>query len=76
MKVALIQSSLVWENPKANRIHFEEKINGIKESVNLIVLPEMFTTGFTMAAPKLRPRRRVRRWESCRSGCGSRNHAG
>lgn len=48
MKVALIQSSLVWENPKANRIHFEEKINGIKESVNLIVLPEMFSTGFTM----------------------------
>jgi len=48
MKIALIQSDLVWENPKANRIHFEEKINGIKESVDLIVLPEMFSTGFTM----------------------------
>ena len=48
MKVALIQSSLVWENPKLNRIHFEEKINSISESVDLIVLPEMFTTGFTM----------------------------
>ncbi|MBA0882721.1 amidohydrolase [Flavobacterium undicola] len=48
MKIALIQSDLIWENPKANRDSFEEKINGINESVNLIVLPEMFSTGFTM----------------------------
>ena len=48
MKIALIQSSLLWENPIANRNHFEEKINSITESIDLIVLPEMFTTGFTM----------------------------
>lgn len=48
MKVALIQSSLVWENPIANRNYFEEKINAIAEKVDLIVLPEMFSTGFTM----------------------------
>ena len=48
MKVALIQSSLFWENPAANRNYFEEKINAISEKVDLIVLPEMFTTGFTM----------------------------
>lgn len=48
MKIALIQSNLIWENPKGNRNSFEEKINGINESVNLIVLPEMFSTGFTM----------------------------
>jgi omega-amidase len=48
MKVASIQSSLFWENPTANRNHFEEKINAITEKVDLIVLPEMFTTGFTM----------------------------
>ena len=48
MKIALIQSSLFWENPIANRNYFEEKINGISEKVDLIVLPEMFTTGFTM----------------------------
>ena len=48
MKIALIQSSLFWENPKENRNHFEEKINGITNEVDLIVLPEMFTTGFTM----------------------------
>jgi predicted amidohydrolase len=45
MKIALIQTALIWENPKANRNHFEEKIN---EKMDLIVLPEMFTTGFTM----------------------------
>jgi omega-amidase len=48
MKIALIQSSLVWENPTANRNHFEAKINTITEKVDLIVLPEMFTSGFTM----------------------------
>ncbi|MCF8322598.1 MAG: nitrilase family protein, partial [Flavobacterium sp.] len=48
MKVALIQSSLVWENPIANRNYFEEKINAIAEKVDLIVLPEMFSTSFTM----------------------------
>lgn len=48
MKIALIQSSLFWENPEANRDSFEEKINGINESVDLVVLPEMFSTGFTM----------------------------
>ena len=48
MKIALIQSSLLWENPIANRNFSEEKINAITEKVDLIVLPEMFTTGFTM----------------------------
>ena len=48
MKVALIQSPLFWENPKANRNHFEVKINALAEKVDLIVLPEMFSTGFTM----------------------------
>jgi predicted amidohydrolase len=47
MKTALIQVPLIWENPKANRDYFEEKINSI-QTVDMIVLPEMFTTGFTM----------------------------
>ena len=48
MKIALIQSSLFWENPKANRNHFEVKINALAQKVDLIVLAEMFSTGFTM----------------------------
>ena len=50
LKIALIQSDIVWENPKQNRSLFREKINAITKPVNLIVLPEMFTTGFTMNA--------------------------
>jgi omega-amidase len=48
MKVALLQTSLHWENPKENRNQFEKMIRSISESVDLIVLPEMFSTGFTM----------------------------
>lgn len=49
MKVTLIQSPLIWESPKENRNYFEEKINSISENIDLIILPEMFTTGFTMS---------------------------
>ena len=48
MQVLLIQAPLVWEKPKLNRNYFEECISAISEKVDLIVLPEMFTTGFTM----------------------------
>ncbi|URC13394.1 nitrilase family protein [Flavobacterium sp. B183] len=50
MKIALIQSNLYWENASENRKQFETKINLIDADVNLIVLPEMFSTGFTMNA--------------------------
>ena len=50
MKISLIQSPLVWENPTANRIYFEEKINLLRFETDLVVLPEMFTSGFTMQA--------------------------
>lgn len=48
LNVAIIQSNLVWENPVQNRINFSEKIESITTPVDLIVLPEMFTSGFTM----------------------------
>lgn len=50
MKIALVQSDLVWEDAKQNRTNFEEKINSISETVHWIILPEMFTTGFSMEA--------------------------
>ncbi|SDR81997.1 Carbon-nitrogen hydrolase [Formosa sp. Hel1_31_208] len=50
LKIALIQSDLVWENPDENRRRFTDKINDMTEPVDLIVLPEMFTSGFTMNA--------------------------
>lgn len=48
MKVALIQTHLIWESPLENRSHLAQKITGFMEDVDLIVLPEMFSTGFTM----------------------------
>lgn len=49
LKIALVQSHLLWENPQANRDAFSEKIDSITEEIDLIVLPEMFSTGFTMS---------------------------
>ncbi|WP_372757365.1 amidohydrolase [Mariniflexile sp.] len=50
LKVAIIQSDLAWENPKQNRKLFSEKIKSIAKAVDIIVLPEMFATAFTMNA--------------------------
>ena len=50
LKVVIIQSDLVWENPKQNRKNFSEKIKSISNKVDVIVLPEMFSSGFTMNA--------------------------
>ena len=47
LNVVGIQTDLVWENPEKNRAFFEAQINTL-ENVDLVVLPEMFTTGFTM----------------------------
>ena len=48
-----IQADLFWENPLENLAYFEEKINSLPENTDLIVLPEMFTTGFTMNVEKV-----------------------
>lgn len=55
LSLTLIQSALHWENAVANLAMFEEKIWQIKEATDLIVLPEMFTTGFTMNASLAEP---------------------
>lgn len=46
--IALIQTDLVWENPEQNKVNISNKINEITDEIDLIILPEMFTTGFTM----------------------------
>ena len=47
IKLALIQTSLLWEDPQSNRDHFDGLLSDISDA-DLIVLPEMFSTGFTM----------------------------
>lgn len=53
LKVALVQSDLSWEDPRGNRRRFDEHMGRLNESVDLVVLPEMFTTGFSMETEKL-----------------------
>lgn len=53
LKVTIVQTDLHWEDPTANMAMLEEKIWGIGKSADVIVLPEMFTTGFSMEARKL-----------------------
>jgi predicted amidohydrolase len=48
LNISLIQTNLVWENPQANFKNFEEKINKLTDSPDLIILPEMFNSGFSM----------------------------
>lgn len=53
LRVTLIQSHLFWENPEANRVQFSKLFDSIKDTTDLIVLPEMFATGFTMNAEEV-----------------------
>jgi len=46
--ITIIQSDLVWENKDENLKRFSQKINSITEKTDVIVLPEMFTTGFAV----------------------------
>ena len=53
LDVTIIQADLFWHDAERNRKQFEETIGGIETQTDLIVLPEMFTTGFSMDAPSL-----------------------
>ncbi|MCP9198970.1 amidohydrolase [Gramella sp. GC03-9] len=53
LNIAYIQANLQWENAEANRKLFEERIGEVSNQVDLIILPEMFTTGFSMNAENL-----------------------
>lgn len=53
LSIAFVQASLHWESAEANLAMFEEYLWHIEGSVDVVVLPEMFTTGFTMNAVKV-----------------------
>lgn len=48
LSITTIQTNLIWEDKEANLRALEEKINAIEERTEIVVLPEMFSTGFTM----------------------------
>lgn len=53
LKIAIVQTSLFWEDIAANLAMLEEKIWKITEKVDLIILPEMFNSGFSMNPQKI-----------------------
>ena len=48
LSFTLIQTNIYWENKKANLAMLQQKICSIKEKNTVVILPEMFTTGFSM----------------------------
>ena len=53
LRITTIQTSLHWEAPSANKAMLDEKLRGLEGQTDLIVLPEMFTTGFSMQPGRL-----------------------
>lgn len=52
LKISLIQSDIEWENISQNLKNFDGLIDKAYSGCDLIVLPEMFSTGFTMNVEK------------------------
>ena len=48
LKITLIQTATIWQNIDANLALFGEKIQSVTEETDIILLPETFSTGFTM----------------------------
>ncbi|MBE0646667.1 MAG: amidohydrolase [Bacteroidales bacterium] len=48
LNITFIQSALFWEERQKNLDHFRKVIDGIREQTDLIMLPEMFNTGFSI----------------------------
>ena len=53
LRVSLVQADTVWENPAANRRVLEGATAGLAGGTDLVVLPEMFATGFSMQPARL-----------------------
>ncbi len=53
LTVALIQTATHWHDPAANRDMFDDWLARVPADANLVVLPEMFSTGFTMASAEV-----------------------
>ena len=77
LRVAGVQAPLVWQDPEANFAYFERALARIGEA-DLVLLPEMFSTGFTMTPAEVGPEvgetslafllRMARQYEACFGG--------
>ena len=53
LKITVFQGYLFWENIDRNLQNIGIRLSGLREKTNLVILPEMFSTGFTMRAEAL-----------------------
>ncbi|RYE25991.1 MAG: amidohydrolase [Sphingobacteriales bacterium] len=53
LNISVIQPDIFWEDKQANFAQYEKLITGIADKKEVVVLPEMFSTGFSMAPEKL-----------------------
>ena len=53
LHITLTQPDIVWENKSANFEQYEKLISGISGPKHVVALPEMFSTGFSMAPERL-----------------------
>jgi predicted amidohydrolase len=53
LRLALVQSDLQWEDPVQNQTRIRSQLGSVDQALDLIVLPEMFSTGFTMAPHRI-----------------------
>lgn len=51
--ISCIQTDLAWENIDQNLKHFEDKLKQLPRESEMVILPEMFTTGFSMNSKQL-----------------------
>jgi predicted amidohydrolase len=53
LKITIIQPDIIWENPQANLDKYSQWLENV-QATDVIILPEMFTTGFSMHPEKLK----------------------
>jgi len=53
LTVTVIQEKLIWEDSRANYKFFDKKLDRLKVKTDLIILPEMFTSGFSMKTAQI-----------------------
>ena len=50
LRITLAQTDLIWEDPAKNSLDYGKKIAQLAGQSDLVILPETFTTGFSMRA--------------------------
>ena len=56
LKLSLVQSEIVWENIDLNFAFYDELLINVQRGTDIVILPELFSTGFTMEVGKMAER--------------------